>query len=117
MGQHYDRSLGKTQSSGKATAGCERRRPVVDPGAVLEKCAEIKRIDMWIPAVEQCWLFLPHCTQPSLQVEEVRVRWKAPTVEYSGHARQARAAARPLDCTEQGQACKERARPVLRNYR
>jgi hypothetical protein len=35
------------------------------PTAVLEKLAEIKMIDVWIPTVDQRWLILPRYTQPS----------------------------------------------------
>jgi hypothetical protein len=35
------------------------------PTAVLEKLAEIKTIDVWIPTVDQRWLILPRYTQPS----------------------------------------------------
>ncbi len=39
--------------------------PGLTPTAVLEKLAEIKRIDVWIPTVDQRWLILPRYTQPS----------------------------------------------------
>src|SRR5206468_2356070 len=35
------------------------------PTAVLEKLADIKMIDVWIPTVDQRWLILPRYTQPS----------------------------------------------------
>jgi hypothetical protein len=37
--------------------------------AVLEKLAEIKMIDVWIPTVDQRWLILPRYTQPSLDTK------------------------------------------------
>src|ERR1700746_31912 len=40
--------------------------PGLTPTAVLEKLAEIKMIDVWIPTVDQRWLILPRYTQPSL---------------------------------------------------
>src|SRR5262252_732804 len=40
--------------------------PGLTPAAVLEKLAEIKMIDVWIPTVDQRWLILPRYTQPSL---------------------------------------------------
>lgn len=33
---------------------------------MLEKLAEIKMIDVWIPTVDQRWLILPRYTQPAL---------------------------------------------------
>src|SRR6266566_4935074 len=39
--------------------------PGLTPTAVLEKLAEIKMIDVWIPTVDQRWLILPRYTQPS----------------------------------------------------
>jgi hypothetical protein len=39
--------------------------PGLTPAAVLEKLAEIKRIDVWIPTVDQRWLILPRYTQAS----------------------------------------------------
>jgi len=39
------------------------------PPAVLEKLAEIKMIDVWIPAVDRRWLILPRYTQPSLDTK------------------------------------------------
>ena len=45
--------------------------------AVLEKLAEIQMIDVWIPTVDQRWLILPRCTQPSadtkLLIEKLRL--------------------------------------------
>jgi hypothetical protein len=32
---------------------------------VLEKLAEIKMINVWIPTIDQRWLILPRYTQPS----------------------------------------------------
>jgi len=47
------------------------------PTAVLEKLAEIKMIDVWIPTVDQRWLILPRYTQPSpntkLLIEKLRL--------------------------------------------
>ncbi|HVH88180.1 MAG TPA: IS1634 family transposase [Terriglobales bacterium] len=40
--------------------------PGLTPTAVLEKLAEIKMIDVWIPTVDQRWLILPRHTQPAL---------------------------------------------------
>ena len=40
--------------------------PGLTPTAVLEKLAEIKMIDVWIPTVDQRWLILPRYTQPAL---------------------------------------------------
>ena len=37
--------------------------------AVLEKLAEIKMIDVWIPTVDQRWLILPRYTQPALDTK------------------------------------------------
>jgi hypothetical protein len=39
--------------------------PGLTPTAVLEKLAEIKMIDVWIPTVDQRWLILPRYIQPS----------------------------------------------------
>ena len=39
--------------------------PGLTPTAVLEKLAEIKMIDVWIPTVDQRWLILHRYTQPS----------------------------------------------------
>ena len=41
--------------------------PGLTPTAVLEKLAEIKMIDVWIPTVDQRWLILPRYTQPSVR--------------------------------------------------
>src|SRR5580700_10798254 len=43
--------------------------PGLTPTAVLEKLAEIKMIDVWIPTVDQRWLILPGYTQPSLDTK------------------------------------------------
>jgi transposase len=43
--------------------------PGLTPAAVLEKLAEIKMIDVWIPTVDQRWLILPRYTQPSLDTK------------------------------------------------
>src|SRR5260370_11206524 len=43
--------------------------PGLTPTAVLEKLAEIKMIDVWIPTVDQRWLILPRYTQPSLDAK------------------------------------------------
>jgi transposase len=43
--------------------------PGLTPPAVLEKLAEIKMIDVWIPTVDQRWLILPRYTQPSLDTK------------------------------------------------
>ena len=43
--------------------------PGLTPTAVLEKLAEIKMIDVWIPTVDQRWLILPRYTQPSLDTK------------------------------------------------
>jgi hypothetical protein len=40
--------------------------PGLTPTAMLEKLAEIKMIDVWIPSVDQRWLILLRYTQPSL---------------------------------------------------
>lgn len=51
--------------------------PGLTPTAVLEKLAEIKMIDVWIPTVDQRWLILPRYTQPSpdtkLLIEKLRL--------------------------------------------
>ena len=51
--------------------------PGLTPTAVLEKLAEIQMIDVWIPTVDQRWLILPRCTQPSsdtkLLIEKLRL--------------------------------------------
>ena len=36
---------------------------------MLEKLAEIKMIDVWIPTVDQRWLILPRYTQPALDTK------------------------------------------------
>jgi transposase len=43
--------------------------PGLTPTAALEKLAEIKMIDVWIPTVDQRWLILPRYTQPSLDTK------------------------------------------------
>jgi hypothetical protein len=43
--------------------------PGLTPPAVLDKLAEIKMIDVWIPTVDQRWLILPRYTQPSLDTK------------------------------------------------
>jgi hypothetical protein len=43
--------------------------PGLTPTAVLEKLAEIKMIDVWIPTVDQRWLILPRYTQPSVDTK------------------------------------------------
>src|ERR1700674_4171910 len=43
--------------------------PGLTPTAVLEKVADIKMIDVWIPTVDQRWLILPRYTQPSLDTK------------------------------------------------
>src|ERR1700693_3989643 len=51
--------------------------PGLTPAAVLEKLAEIKMIDVWIPTVDHRWLILPRYTQPSsdtkLLIEKLRL--------------------------------------------
>ena len=51
--------------------------PGLTPPAVLEKLADIKMIDVWIPTVDQRWLILPRYTQPSpdtkLLIEKLRL--------------------------------------------
>jgi hypothetical protein len=52
--------------------------PGLTPTAVLEKLAEIKMIDVWIPTVDQRWLILPRYTQPSpdtkLLIEKLKLQ-------------------------------------------
>jgi len=52
--------------------------PGLTPTAVLEKLAEIKMIDVWIPTVDQRWLMLPRYTKPSLDtkllIENLKLR-------------------------------------------
>ena len=43
--------------------------PGLTPTAVLEKLADIKMIDVWIPTVDGRWLILPRYTQPSLDTK------------------------------------------------
>ena len=38
--------------------------PGLTPTAVMEKLAEIKMIDVWIPTTDRRWLILPRYTQP-----------------------------------------------------
>ena len=56
----------------------ENHRPGLTPTAVLEKLAEIKMIDVWIPTMDQRWLILPRYTQPSpdtkLLVEKLKLQ-------------------------------------------
>jgi hypothetical protein len=51
--------------------------PGLTPAAVQEKLAEIQMIEVWIPTVDQRWLILPRCTQPSpgtkLPIEKLRL--------------------------------------------
>jgi hypothetical protein len=51
--------------------------PGLTPAAVLEKLAEIKMIDVWIPTVDQRWLILPRYTQPSPDTKLVieKLKW------------------------------------------
>ena len=55
-----------------------RRIDWQSPAAVLEKLAEIKMIDVWIPTVDQRWLILPRYTQPSpdtkLLIEKLKLQ-------------------------------------------
>ena len=46
-----------------------RHAPGLTHTAVLEKLADIKMIDVWIPTVDQGWLILPRYTQPSLDTK------------------------------------------------
>jgi len=52
--------------------------PGLTPTAVLEKLAEIKMIDVWIPTVDQRWLILPRYTQPApdtkLLIEKLKLQ-------------------------------------------
>ena len=52
--------------------------PGLTPTAVLEKLAEIKMIDVWIPTVDQRWLVLPRYTQPApdtkLLIEKLKLQ-------------------------------------------
>jgi len=56
--------------------------PGLTPSAVLEKLAEIQRIDIWIPTVDHRWLILPRYTQPSsdtkLLIEKLRLELPNP---------------------------------------
>src|SRR5487761_1718141 len=54
--------------------------PGLTPAAVLEKLAEIKMIDVWIPTVDQRWLILPRYTQPSLDTKLLieKLKWQLP---------------------------------------
>jgi hypothetical protein len=55
--------------------------PGLTPTAVLEKLAEIKMIDVWIPTVDQRWLILPRYTQPSPDTKLVieKLKWHLPS--------------------------------------
>jgi hypothetical protein len=46
-----------------------KHRLLLHTTAVLEKLADIKMIDVWIPTVDQRWLILPRYTQPSLDTK------------------------------------------------
>jgi hypothetical protein len=48
---------------------------------VLEKLAEIKMIDVWIPTVDQRWLILPRYTQPSPDTKLLieKLKWPLPS--------------------------------------
>ena len=52
--------------------------PGLTPTAVLQKLAEIKMIDVWVPTVDQRWLILPRYTQPSpdtkLMIEKLKLQ-------------------------------------------
>ena len=55
--------------------------PGLTPTAVLEKLADIKMIDVWIPTVDQRWLILPRYTQPSPDTKLVieKLKWHLPS--------------------------------------
>src|ERR1700688_1413446 len=55
--------------------------PGLTPTAVLEKLADIKMIDVWIPTVDQRWLILPRYTQPSPDTKLVieKLKWDLPS--------------------------------------
>src|ERR1700675_4778746 len=55
--------------------------PGLTPTAVLEKLAEIKMIDVWIPTVDQRWLILPRYTQPSPDTKLLieKLKWQLPS--------------------------------------
>ena len=57
-----------------------RHAPGLTPTAVLEKLAEIKMIDVWIPTVDQRWLILPRYTQPSADTMLLleKLHWELP---------------------------------------
>jgi hypothetical protein len=55
--------------------------PELTPMAALEKLAEIKMIDVWIPTVDQRWLILPRYTQPSPDTKLLieKLKWQLPS--------------------------------------
>jgi hypothetical protein len=55
--------------------------PGLTPTAVLEKLADIKMIDVWIPTVDQRWLILPRYTQPSPDTKLLieKLKWQLPS--------------------------------------
>jgi transposase len=55
--------------------------PGLTPTAVLEKLAEIKMIDVWIPTVDRRWLILPRYTQPSSDTKLLleKLQWELPS--------------------------------------
>jgi transposase len=55
--------------------------PGLTPAAVLEKLAEIKMIDVWIPTTDQRWLILPRYTQPDPDAKLLieKLKWKLPS--------------------------------------
>jgi transposase len=55
--------------------------PGLTPTSVLEKLAEIKMIDVWIPTVDQRWLILPRYTQPSPDTKLLieKLKWPLPS--------------------------------------
>jgi transposase len=65
--------------------------PGLTPTAVLEKLAEIKMIDVWIPTVDQRWLILPRYTQPSLDtkvlIEKLKIFVAEPAATAPGRAK------------------------------
>ena len=65
--------------------------PGLTPSAVLEKLAEIKMIDVWIPTVDQRWLILPrlHTTFSRRQAthREVEIAVAGPAATAPGHAK------------------------------
>src|SRR5260370_30475381 len=50
--------------------------PGLTPTAVVEKLAEIKMIDVWIPTVDQRWLTLPRYTKHSLDTKLLIEKFK-----------------------------------------